>query len=453
MNKNNNGNHQSAAAAAAAMSSQEQKQQQQQRQQRIEGARKTRKILSVFGSLISFSVHGILFGLFLAWATVYCIRTLYDEYFVTIIDRARRTDDDLLLEYTYYTRECSLIDLTADLTTAHQLVVDPRDDDGDDDGVDKSKNGHSRNKKKARRAAPADRAVDSVMLHGAVMIPALLKDSTIDKLRAFVVRKNKAVVGTSAEYPVSQGRNRISYGIEATEDEAVIEALKELHDHTMLRDVVSKLVGPNPALSEITAITASYGAGPQAWHSDTKADGNAVLYSRTYEHSYSIFIPLQDTTAEMGPTDLCPGTHYCADDNLEYLCEQHKIGLHQIRRHAPSSQTQRYHQPGFMSLKHCHDCDDGTYQNFGRNDSQAIKQLHDENEDDYDDHDGVWRRGDAVLLNQQVWHRGSGHTAEGSPERIVFILSFLGRPTSDDPRQLARGTYFHMKWCVTKKTN
>ena len=391
---------------------------------------------------------------------------------MTLIERAQRTDEHLVQEYTYYTRECSLIDLTADLTTAHQLVVEEdlyNDTTNITAGDDRNKKKKQSNRKKKNQKAPADRAVDSVMLHGAVMIPSLLRDSTVQKLRDFVVRKNAAVLGTAAEYPVSQGRNRISYGIEATEDDAVVEALKEIHDHRMLSDVVQKLVGPNPALSEITAITAKFGAGPQAWHSDTKADGNAVLHGRTYEHSYSIFIPLQDTTGLMGATDLCPGTHYCADDDLEYLCEQKKIGLHQIRRRhdvSTSPTEQQFPQPGFVSVKNYSVIDDGTYQNYANDHSETIIGTDKRNDianrnsgrksrsmmndnlvsNNDDDDSGVWRRGDAVLLNQQVWHRGAAHDAEGSPERIVFILSFLGRPTSDDPRQLARGTYFHMKW-------
>lgn len=361
------------------------------------------------------SFHVFLFVSFLALAAVYCIRTFYDDYFVTIVQRAERTDEDLLDEFTYYTRECNLVDLTASRETAHNLLVHP----------DPNKLSPTDRRK---YKTPSNKAVDSVMLHGAVMIPSLLQDTTIEQLRQFVVRKNEAVRGTPAEFPVSQGRNRISYGIDATEDEAVVKALKELHDHTMLKEVLESLVGPDPALSEITAITAHYQAPPQAWHSDTKADGNAVLHGRTYEHSYSLFIPLQNTTKDMGPTDLCPGTHYCADDELHALCEEYKIGLHQIR---PDNEEESK-QSDFVAPN-----DDGTYENF---EEDEVYQEVDENEN------GVWRQGDAVLLNQQVWHRGATHAGRDSPDRIVFIVSFLGRPISEDPRQLARGTYFHMKW-------
>ena len=32
---------------------------------------------------------------------------------------------------------------------------------------------------------------------------------------------------------------------------------------------------------------------------------------RTFADMYSIFIPLQDTTAAMGATDACPGEYVC----------------------------------------------------------------------------------------------------------------------------------------------
>jgi hypothetical protein len=128
------------------------------------------------------------------------------------------------------------------------------------------------------------------------------------------------------------------------------------------------------------------------WHADVKPDGNAVKFARTYEHSYSMFVPLQDTTAAMGATELCPGTHYCANW-LSNMCGKNGI---QLNTASP---------------------------------------------------DKLWHAGDAALLNQQVWHRGYKHSDPRSLDRIVFIVSFIGRSQPrEDLRQLARGTYFHMKW-------
>ena len=89
-------------------------------------------------------------------------------------------------------------------------------------------------------------------------------------------------------------------------------------------------------------------------------------------------------------TDVCPGTHYCGND-LGTMCESTKMSL-------------AYADPS------------GPH----------------------------FRAGDGALLNQIVWHRGAAHRDKHALERIVFIVSFLARPSVEkDPRQLSRGTYFH----------
>jgi hypothetical protein len=314
-------------------------------------------------SLLSFSAQSVLFVCFLALVAIYCMRSIHDDYFVPIVERARRTDTDLLEEFTYYERDCNLADVTAGVEDAQDLFIGPN-----------SKN----------------YGVDQMMTHGSVLFPGLLGSETVRDLRQFIVDKNAAVKGTPAEFPMSQGFQRISYGIEATENPAVIRALKEIHDNVELQHLLEGLLGENPALTEITAITAGYGCKPQAWHADVKADGSGVKFGRTYSHSYSLFMPLQDTTGPMGATDLCPGTHYCAGMDLHTLCDKTKIGMHQV-----SGQ-------------------------------------------------GFWPEGSAALFNQQVWHRGTEHSDRKAGERVVFIVSFLARP--NDTRQLSRGTYFHMKW-------
>ena len=317
----------------------------------------------VFISLLSLSAHSILFICFLALAVAYCLQSIHDDYFVPVVERARRTDDDLLDEFTYYQRECNAMDITAGTEDAQDLFIQPNS---------------------------TNYGVDQMMTHGSVLFPNLLSEKTVKSLRQFIVTKNAIVKGTPAQYPMSQGYQRISYGIEATEDPAVIRALKEIHDNLQLQNLLEGLLGKNPALTEITAITASYGCKAQAWHPDVKPDGNGVMFGRTYSHSYSLFMPLQDTTGEMGATDLCPGTHYCAGTDLAALCDDESIGMHQVS---------------------------------GK---------------------GYWPAGSAALLNQQVWHRGAAHEDEEAGDRVVFIISFLARP--NDTRQLARGTYFHMKW-------
>jgi len=316
-----------------------------------------------FLSVFSLGVHSILFLLFLGWGFAYCLQSVHDDYFVPIVQRAKRTNQDLEKEVTYYKRQCNAMDISAGVSDAEDLFI---------------------------RSNSTNYGVDQMMTHGSVLFPDLLSPDTVTELRKFVVAKNAAILGTPAEFPVSQGYRRISYGIEATEDPAVIRALKEIHDNINLQHLLEGLLGENPALTEITAITAQYGCEAQAWHPDVKPDGNGVMFGRTYSHSYSLFIPLQDTTGEMGATDLCAGTHYCATMDLHELCDQNRIGMHQV-----------------SGL-------------------------------------GYWPAGSAALFNQQVWHRGAEHADMDAEDRVVFIISFLARP--NDTRQLSRGTYFHMKW-------
>lgn len=131
------------------------------------------------------------------------------------------------------------------------------------------------------------------MEHGGVVIRDLLSPDTVRSLREYVVYKNHNIPKEEI-YPVSQGKNRISFGYDATESPVVVQALKELTNNPFLKKLLSEILGDDdPASSEITTITAYYGAPMQVWHSDTKEDGNALKFARTYSHSYSLFLPVR----------------------------------------------------------------------------------------------------------------------------------------------------------------
>ena len=199
--------------------------------------------------------------------TVYAFRNIYQDMYVPLMDRATRTDQDLDREFTYYHRYCTEADLTT--RNIHDLVADTK--------------------------APVSVAVEQMMEHGAVVIPDLLQQETVRKLREYAVYRNHHIPGEEV-YPVSQGTNRMSFGYDATENPIVVQALMELANNKFLKAMLSEILGdPDPASSEITTITAYYNAPPQAWHSDTKEDGNALKFGRTYSHSYSLFLPLQNT--------------------------------------------------------------------------------------------------------------------------------------------------------------
>ena len=301
---------------------------------------------------------------FLLLMSVYCLSEIHNSLFVPFLQAAERTDDDLNEEFTYYDRSCNAYDLTT--RNASDLVL--------------------------QNTTSPSKAVETFMTHGGVLFPQILPPDTVQKLREHVVERNTHLCELE-EIALSQGTNRKSFAFDASEADIVSLAIHQVASHPLLRGMLQELVGDDdPAVSEITAITSFYDCPNQAWHQDVKADGSPLKFGRTYTHSHSLFIALQDTTSEMGATSFCPGSHYCANDGMADVCEE-----------------------------------------FGF-------QLSENSE-------GVWSSGDAALLSQHVWHRGAQHVDPNAPERILFVMTFLARPDlTHDRRQLSRGTYFHMRW-------
>ncbi|KAL7569918.1 hypothetical protein ACA910_008581 [Epithemia clementina (nom. ined.)] len=325
----------------------------------------------------------LLFG---ACGVTFCVQSIYQTYYIPLMDRSTRSNEDLLEEFTYYHRRCTARDITTTNLTELMVAVGGSKDSYNYHGSSSSNTIHE--------MEVVETAEHLLMNHGAVLIPQLLKPDTIQKLREYAVYRNR-VIPEHEEYPVSQGERRISFGYDATEHPALIQAIHEITHNKFLRKLLQQVLGDHdPASTEITTITQYYGAPPQAWHSDTKQDGNALKFARTYSHSYSLFLPLQNTTKKMGATEICPGTHYCAND-LSGVCEMAMGGKGLHTAYLPEE---------------------------------------------------TFPAGDGALLNQHVWHRGAPHRDPLSPERVVFVMSFIARPKSGDTRQLSRGTYFHQKW-------
>jgi len=308
--------------------------------------------------------------LFLALLFIFFIQHLYAEYYPRLLDQYERNDKDLIEQQTYYHRYCTTNDLTTRDPT--DLLVDTN--------------------------GPVETAVDQLMTHGGVVIPRLLHPETAQQLRDYVDQRNRAIRDTE-QFPMYPPENRLSYGFDATESPIVAKALQEVSTNPFFYDLMSTVLGDeDPAACELTTIASFYGAPDQGWHSDTKEFGNALKFSRSYAHTYSLFLALQNTTMPMGATEICPGTHYCANP-LEELCDVNRMSLADVT---------------------------GT---------------------------GQIGAGDGALLSQMVWHRGAAHDDPNGPERILFIMTFLARPRHDrDPRQFAKGTYFHLKWSMWGNT-
>ena len=110
---------------------------------------------------------------------------------------------------------------------------------------------------------------------------------------------------------------------------------------------------------------------------------------------------LQDTTPKMGATTICPGTHWCADEDLSHICG-----------HAPNA---------FEVSSNGH---------TGRD-------------------VGLLYAGDGMMFNQNIWHRGPKNNDPERPmNRVMFILTFVSRLDMEkaDVRQQGVGTFYYQRW-------
>jgi hypothetical protein len=145
------------------------------------------------------------------------------------------------------------------------------------------------------------------------------------------------------------------------------------------------------AIIEFTAITSAYRAKDQHDHQDVVAPGSGAKFARSFVPSYSLFIPLQDTTYEMGATHVCPGSHMCSEGCEEY-CPDHNLAM------------------------------------SGEN--------------------NLWPQGWGALLNQQTFHKGMGHTDPTAIDRVVLVATFAPQPriSSLETRMIAQGGSYSLLW-------
>jgi hypothetical protein len=281
---------------------------------------------------------------------------LYPQMQALVWDEERATQD-----ITYYTRFCDADDMTT--KNGADLFL-PRD------------------------ASPKE-AYEHQLLHGFTIFKSVLTTPTARDLRSFVSSRNRNLTSMESIF-VIEGNNRFSFGL-GTEEPSVAKAMKELANHDQLRRSLEKIIGPNPALIEMTAITSSYGAVAQWWHDDVIPTASAVKYARTFAPSYSVFVQLQNTTKQMGATSACPGSHYCGAGRMDLFCDEE----------------------GFQVVGD----------------------------------DGYWGIGDALLMNMNSYHRGAAHTDPEGEDRVMLILTFAPKPESRvESRQMSEGITFSLRW-------
>lgn len=320
------------------------------------------KMLILFGYLVRTLILDFPLALcFAAYFAAAWTHRLHDLYLEPQIKALVWDDNRMYEEETYYKRQCDIRDQSTHNGADLFLPLN----------------------------ATAEDAYEHQLTHGLTVFRSALSDKTATDLRNYIRSKNFKLRKEESIFVIAN-KNRYSFGL-GTEEPSVTKAIMELASNKRLKPALEKILGPNPALIEMTAITSTYGAKDQYWHDDVIARASAIQFGRAFGPSYSVFIQLQNTTKEMGATDCCPGSHFCSAGAIGSFCDTH----------------------GF----------------------QVVNE------------EGFWRAGDALLMNMNTVHRGAAHTLEGGEDRVMLILTFVPKPrTYAESRQMSQGITFSLRW-------
>jgi len=301
----------------------------------------------------------VLFGLFVGTTLLHAMAL---EYYIPQIKLMQWNKKRQVKELTYYNRVCTGEDITTNNTTDLMINEDMNAND----------------------------CMEHILKHGVSLYSGLISNETAKAARDYVLERNQIEKG----WFVIENEKRYSFGVDVNSHPSIQQALKEISQNKNLQAALNKIVGPNPAVVEFTSITSLYGAADQFMHQDVLPKGSAFKYARSFAPTYSLFIPLQDTTAEMGSTSVCPGTHQCSSTDIDSICER-----------------------------------DGAILVAGED---------------------SWKSGTGALLNQQTFHRGTAHIDEQGPDRVLFILTLVSRPrfgrNQVETRMIGQGGSYSLKW-------
>ena len=319
-------------------------------------------ILSILGRIVRICLVDTPLALFfLIYLSVLWTDYVQTNYLSRQVESLRWNDERRFRETTYYNRICDASDMSA--SKPADLFLSPN--------------------------ATTEDAYQHQLKHGMTVFPSVLSDQSATELRDFISARNYNLSVEESIF-VIENTNRYSFGL-GTEEPTVAKAVKEIANHPRLGPAIERILGADPALIEMTAITSSYGAVDQYWHDDVVPQGSALKFGRAFGPSYSFFMQLQNTTTAMGATGVCPGTHMCPDGNMDVFCQR----------------------DGFQLVNA----------------------------------DGYWRAGDVMLMNMNTWHRGAAHTDPNAQDRVMFILTFVPKPRKRaETRQMSQGITFSLRW-------
>jgi ectoine hydroxylase-related dioxygenase (phytanoyl-CoA dioxygenase family) len=235
----------------------------------------------------------------------------------------------------------------------------------------------------------------------------VLSTEAVDVLKRYVTAENQKQKDNQLYVHNSENRYHILLHDNVPEFQ---QAAVEIANHKILRAVLDHTLGKHCTLVSASVITNTYGAKGQEWHYDTAT--SAAVYPDYIVAEYTVAVALQDTTADMGATGVCPGTHECQYPGFDY---------------------------------------DQLEENFLKN-----RTLVDEWGGEFWDYIGynlpcpiqaVMNSGDALLYNSDTIHKGSAHVDPVAGDRAVMFLVFAeSRQGPDDNRMLPQGQVYALPW-------
>lgn len=198
--------------------------------------------------------------IFVVHATVQTLDYVNRHYLTKQLEAMAFSETRQEAEITYYQRPCKADDLTT--RNGSDLFLAPD-------------------------ATPED-AYEHHLLHGFSVFRNTLRPETMTKLRNYIIARNGALSEGEA-FDVLESENRSSFGLR-TDDPIVMEAVRELTNHPQVLPSLEMIVGPDPALIELTSITARFGATAQHFHEDVSvwwiASGLSSGFVNLHTHNY-----------------------------------------------------------------------------------------------------------------------------------------------------------------------
>lgn len=399
-------------------------------------------VIVVVGTFLRVALRSMLdvgvWAVFALFVTALFLHKMHDDYIYPLLQLMVFSDADRdQTDITYYHRRCRVEDfLTLNATLDDLILLPPPKKPSStsssaaattsaavlSSGTTTRKNEtlrldvttpHHRNDKDTTTPSPvrikqfADRAADHMLQYGVSVYPNLLRDTTIKDMREWIVRETDR--REKKGWHVQNGDHRVSWGFDMNDRYGGKDILHRFWKDLVtvnpyFLDALEAVLGPDPAVMEFAHITAEYGATDQSSHPDVSAYESSAKYARSFAPSYTLFIPLQDTTYEMGATHICPGSHVCGT-GAERQCETFNVAMSGGRARRENSRS----------------INDGSTNTSS-----------------------TWQAGWGALMNSQTIHRGMAHTDPNAMDRVVITLTFVPRPNWNrqgqmDTRML--GTY------------